>query len=158
MPLNPEHILLPFAPAALSPDPGWCLLHTPMMKLPGMGGSLLKASKQGVETHVIVLTDGALGGERDNLVKIRQQEAEAAAQLLGLTSLACWTESDRGLEQSEGLADRIAVAINSLAPASVFFSWADGNPSGSPRRWLCGMGRFAAGISGKRDWATGHCL
>ena len=27
----------------------------------GMGGSLLKASKHGVETHVIVLTDGALG-------------------------------------------------------------------------------------------------
>ena len=121
MSLNPEHILLPFAPAALSPGPWLVFAPHPDDETFGMGGSLLKASKQGVETHVIVLTDGALGGERDDLVQIRQQEAEAAAKLLGLASLACWTEPDRELEQSEGLADRIAASISRLAPASVFF-------------------------------------
>ena len=121
MPLNPEHILLPFAPAALSPGPWLVFAPHADDETFGMGGSLLKASKQGVETHVIVLTDGALGGERDDLVQIRQHEAEAAAQLLGLTSLACWTEPDRELEHSERLADRIAASISRLAPASVFF-------------------------------------
>ena len=121
MPLNPEHILLPFVPAALSPGPWLVFAPHADDETFGMGGSLLKASKQGVETHVIVLTDGALGGERDDLVQIRQQEAEAAAQLLGLTSLECWAEPDRELEHSEGLADRIAASISGLAPASVFF-------------------------------------
>jgi LmbE family N-acetylglucosaminyl deacetylase len=121
MPLNPEHILLPFAPADLPPGPWLVFAPHADDETFGMGGSLLKASKQGVETHVIVLTDGALGGERDDLVQIRRQEAEAAAQLLGLTSLECWSEPDRGLEQSAGLSNRIAEAIIGLAPVSVFF-------------------------------------
>jgi len=121
MPLNLEHILIPFAPAALPPGPWLVFAPHADDETFGMGGSLLKASKQGVETHVIVLTDGALGGEGEDLVQIRRQEAVAAAQLLGLTSLECWTEPDRGLEQSEGLADRIGAAISRLAPASVFF-------------------------------------
>ena len=121
MSLNPEHILLPFAPAELPPGPWLVFAPHADDETFGMGGSLLKASKQGVETHVIVLTDGALGGEREDLVQIRRQEAEAAAQLLGLTGLECWSEPDRGLEQSEGLAERIAAVITELAPASVFF-------------------------------------
>ena len=121
MPLNPEHILLPFAPASLPLGPWLVFAPHADDETFGMGGSLLKASKQGVETHVVVLTDGALGGEWDDLVQIRQQEAGAAAQLLGLTGLECWSEPDRRLEESDGLADRIAAAINRLAPASVFF-------------------------------------
>ena len=121
MPLNLEHILLPFAPAALPPGPWLVFAPHADDETFGMGGSLLKASKQGVETHVIVMTDGALGGERHELVQIREQEARAASRLLGLASLECWTEPDRGLEQSAGLAERIAVAISWLAPASVFF-------------------------------------
>ena len=121
MALNPEHILLPFKPAALPPGPWLVFAPHADDETFGMGGSLLKASKQGVETNVVVLTDGALGGERDGLVRIRQQEAEAAAQLLGLKGLECWGEPDRRLEKSEGLADRIAAAISRIAPASVFF-------------------------------------
>ena len=121
MPLNPEHILLPFAPAALPPGPWLVFAPHADDETFGMGGSLLKASKQGVATHVILLTDGALGGERDDLVQIRQQEAEAAAQMLGLEDLQCWNEPDRGLELSVGLSDRIAAAISSIEPASVFF-------------------------------------
>jgi len=121
MPLNLEHILVPFAPAALPRGPWLVFAPHADDETFGMGGSLLKASKNGVETHVIVLTDGALGGDRNDLVRIRQQEARAAAQMLGLRSLDCWTEPDRGLEQSDGLADRIAEAIIRLAPASVFF-------------------------------------
>ena len=121
MPLNPEHILLPFAPAALPPGPWLVFAPHADDETFGMGGSLLKASKQGIKTHVIVLTDGALGGERDDIVQIRRQEAGAAAQLLGLASLACWTEPDRRLEQSKGLAERVSGAISRLAPACVFF-------------------------------------
>jgi LmbE family N-acetylglucosaminyl deacetylase len=49
-----------------------------------------------------VLTDGALGGEHEGLVELRQQEVQQAAKLLGLSGLQCWSEPDRGLEQSQG--------------------------------------------------------
>ncbi len=87
----------------------------------GMGGSLLKAKKEDVETHLVVLTDGAFGGEREDLVKVREEEVNRAAQLLGIKSLHCWSEPDRGLDHNESLVGKITDTIRSLAPAAVFF-------------------------------------
>ena len=87
----------------------------------GMGGSLLKAKKEDVETHLVVLTDGAFGGEREDLVKVREEEVNRAAQLLGIKSLHCWSEPDRGLDHDESLVGKITDTIRSLAPAAVFF-------------------------------------
>ena len=87
----------------------------------GMGGSLLKAKKENVETHLVVLTDGAFGGEREDLVKVREEEVNRAAQLLGIKSLHCWSEPDRGLDHNESLVGKITDTIRSLAPAAVFF-------------------------------------
>ena len=121
MPLNPEHILLPFAPAVLPPEPWLVFAPHADDETFGMGGSLLKAKKQGFETHVVVLTDGALGGDREGLVHIRRREAEDAARMLGLSSLRCWSEPDRGLEYVVGLPEKIVNVITAIAPASVFF-------------------------------------
>jgi hypothetical protein len=46
MPLNPEHILVPFAPAALPPGPWLVFAPHADDETFGMGGSLLKASKK----------------------------------------------------------------------------------------------------------------
>jgi len=121
MSLNPEHTLLPFVSSELPPGPWLVFAPHADDETFGMGGSLLKAKKQGLETHVIVLTDGALGGNRKDLVHIRQQEAKAAAQILGLTGLQFWSEPARGLEHSEGLLEKIVGAITMVEPASVFF-------------------------------------
>ncbi len=119
--LNPEPVLIPFEASAL-PEGPW-LVFAPHAddETYGMGGSLLRAKAEGVETHLIVLTDGALGGDKENLVEIRQQEVREAAKLLGISSLQCWPEADRGLELSEGLDRRIATAIKETGPATVFF-------------------------------------
>ena len=87
----------------------------------GMGGSLLKASCQGVETHVVVLTDGALGGHRENLKSIRQREVKEAARILGLEGLHLWAEPDRSLSESDSLMRKIADLISEIQPKSVFF-------------------------------------
>ncbi len=87
----------------------------------GMGGSLLRARKEGVATHVIVFTDGALGGEGDDLIAVRQREVSEAGKLLGLHSLQCWNEPDRALEHSEDVAAKVVAAIEELSPAAVFF-------------------------------------
>jgi len=121
MPLNPEDVLLPFATSELPPGPWLVFAPHADDETFGMGGSLLKAKKQEVETHVIILTDGALGGDREDLVNIRRQEAKAAAGMLGLETLQLWSEPDRGLQYCEGLSDKIACLITEIEPASVFF-------------------------------------
>ncbi len=119
--LNPEHILIPFDVSSLPPGPWLVFAPHADDETFGMGGALLKAKREGIETHVVVLTDGALGGDRDDLVSIRQQEIERAGDLLGLTGLHFWSEPDRGLDSSEGLEARTQDAIAQLEPASVFF-------------------------------------
>ena len=97
MPLNPEHILLPFSPSKLPLGP-WLVFapHADDETL-GMGGSLLKANSQGIETHLVVMTDGALGSEQTEFVEVRWQEVQAVGELLGLNSLQGWSEPDRSL-------------------------------------------------------------
>jgi len=119
--LNPEHMLIPFQASQLLPGPWLVFAPHADDETFGMGGSLLKAKKEDVETHLVVLTDGAFGGEREDLVKVREEEVNRAAQLLGIKSLHCWSEPDRGLDHNESLVGKITDTIRSLAPAAVFF-------------------------------------
>jgi len=114
-------MLIPFQASQLPPGPWLVFAPHADDETFGMGGSLLKAKKENVETHLVVLTDGAFGGEREDLVKVREEEVNRAAQLLGIKSLHCWSEPDRGLDHNESLVGKITDTIRSLAPAAVFF-------------------------------------
>jgi len=87
----------------------------------GMGGTLAKAAHLGIATHLVVLTDGALGGNHSDLVHIRQQEVRIAARCLGIQSIRFIDEPDRGLVVSAALVQRLAALISELKPAAVFF-------------------------------------
>ncbi|MFL2875204.1 MAG: PIG-L deacetylase family protein [Pseudohongiellaceae bacterium] len=87
----------------------------------GMGGTLLKAKQQGIETHLVVFTDGAQGGEAADLVAIRRGEVERASRQLGFSSLQCWTEPDRGLLPRKGVIAKTTDIICDIKPATVFF-------------------------------------
>lgn len=119
--LNPEHVLLPYAVSELPAGPWLVFAPHADDETYGMGGALLRAKAAGIQTHVIVLTDGALGGEADDLVKIRRAEVEHAARELGLASLQCWDEPDRGLEPGAALVSKTSAAIASIGAATVFF-------------------------------------
>lgn len=119
--LHPEHRLIAFEPAALPPGPWLVFAPHADDETFGMGGSLLKAQAAGISTHVIVLTDGALGGDTENLVATRQREAREAMGMLGVSDIEFWPEPDRGLALSAGLVSRIADAIRTRGPLSVFF-------------------------------------
>lgn len=56
----------------------------------GMGGTLAKYAREGVEVHVVIATDGAAGSmaegfevAREQLAAVRAQELEAAVKILG---------------------------------------------------------------------------
>ena len=116
-----EHELIAFSTSELPAGPWLVFAPHADDETFGMGGTLLKAKQAGIATHVIVLTDGALGGDQDDLVSVRESEVEQAAAMLGLSSLAIWGEPDRGLQPSTELVGKVAEAIVSIAPASVFF-------------------------------------
>lgn len=86
-----------------------------------MGGCLLKASDEGIQTHLVVLTDGALGGSAADLIDVRHQEVQAAAKILGIDSVDSWQEPDRGLTPSDALIEKVEQKIRSVGAASVFF-------------------------------------
>lgn len=119
--LQPESALLPYSVSPLPPAPWLVFAPHADDETYGMGGALLQAKAAGLETHVIVLTDGALGGEANDLVAIRRAEVEQAARELGLASLSCWSEPDRGLRASPALVTKVVATLSDLKPGSVFF-------------------------------------
>ena len=86
-----------------------------------MGGALLKAAQSDIETHVIVLTDGSLGGDSADLVATRKREVQQVCEILSVNSLECWDEPDRGLKPTVQLVDKVKNTIAKLKPAVVFF-------------------------------------
>ncbi|MDG2422310.1 MAG: PIG-L family deacetylase [Gammaproteobacteria bacterium] len=118
---NQENILIPFHASPLPKGPWLVFAPHADDETFGMGGSLLKAKKEGIETHLVVLTDGSLGGDAENLVQIRSGEVKLAAELLGLKSLQCWSELDRSLDLTEQVLEKVVRAILDLSPATVFF-------------------------------------
>ncbi len=117
----PEHELIPFETAPLPPGPWLVFAPHADDETFGLGGCLLKASDEGVETHVVVVTDGALGGDADDLVARRRAEVRRAAELLGVRGLQCWSEPDRGLRVDARRTALFAEAIRELRPATVLF-------------------------------------
>ncbi len=119
--LNPEHCLIPYETSSLPPGPWLVFAPHGDDETYGMGGTLLKAQQSCIETHLIILTDGALGGDKDNLVELRQNEVAKACKLLGIKSTHNWQEPDRGLQLSDVLVAKTVDAIKQINAAAVFF-------------------------------------
>lgn len=120
-PVNQEHCFVPFSVSPLPAGPWLVFAPHADDETFGLGGCLLRAAAEGIAAHAVVMTDGALGGERDDLVAIRQREVQEAARYLQLDSLDCWQEPDRGLRFNAQLIGRIKDRIRAVQPASVFF-------------------------------------
>jgi len=116
-----EHHLIPYQVSAIPAGPWIVFAPHADDETFGMGGALLLAKDAGIETHVIVMTDGALGGDKDDLVAIRKAEVTAVCDYLGIESLQCWDQQDRNLQVSQQLIKRIKRRIDELRPAAVFF-------------------------------------
>ncbi|MEQ8952879.1 MAG: PIG-L deacetylase family protein, partial [Gammaproteobacteria bacterium] len=115
---------LDFIPFHVSPLPeGPWLVFAPHAddETFGMGGSLILAREQQIETHLVVLTDGALGGSAPDLVARRQQELASAVDYLGIRSCQCWDQPDRQLQPSPDLHSRAREAIQHCGARAVFF-------------------------------------
>ena len=119
--INQENTLIPFHAATL-PEGPW-LIFAPHAddETFGMGGTILKAKDEEIDTHLVVLTDGSQGGDELDLAEIRINEVRRAAGILGLKSLDCWSEPDRLLYPSDKLVKSTSAKLLEIKPATVFF-------------------------------------
>lgn len=123
--MTPEHQLVPYQTVDLPPGPWLVFAPHPDDETYGMGGSLLRAAEAGIDTHVAVMTDGALGGAEGSdtqaLVAARRREVAEATARLGVRSLEMFNEPDRGLAVTDAVIDQARRSIGDTQPGTVFF-------------------------------------
>ncbi|MDB5169835.1 MAG: LmbE family protein [Candidatus Saccharibacteria bacterium] len=87
----------------------------------GAGGTLAAFAKQGAEVHYLQLTDGGKGSSDPNMtsaeiIKIRQNEQQAACQAIGGTSVHFLNHPDGELEVTMALKEEIVKVIRTIKP------------------------------------------
>jgi LmbE family N-acetylglucosaminyl deacetylase len=87
----------------------------------GCGGTLVKYSRQGARIELLVMTDGARGGDP----RTRRSEQRRAAMLLGAHRVHWGGYRDTLLPSIRHLIDRMEKVIGSLAPDFIFVNYTD---------------------------------
>ena len=87
----------------------------------GMGGAIALATKAGAQVDVVIMTDGALGGDSSDIIEQREQEAQCAIEALGCRSVRFLHQPDRKLNVNETLITQISDLINEKDYSAVFF-------------------------------------
>lgn len=119
-----ENELLPYTTSEIPEGPWLVFAPHPDDETFGMGGCLLKARNQQLDTHVVFVTNGALGGDGDDkeaLIQKRIDEATLATNFLGVKTTHFFAEPDRGLQVCDRLMDKIESLLQELKPQSIFF-------------------------------------
>lgn len=123
--MTKENDLIPYATSPLPEGPWLVFAPHPDDETFGMGGSLFLAFQKDITTSVVVLTDGSRGGtepfDNRDLINRRIEEAQKAAQCLGVHTISFWKEKDRQLYVTPSLIAQVAEHIQTLCPATVFF-------------------------------------
>jgi bacillithiol biosynthesis deacetylase BshB1 len=88
------------------------------------GGTLIRAADQGHKTGILDLTAGELGSRGDR--ETRRQEAERAAELLGLMRRLNLGLPDAAIQNDQDSRIRLVEAIRELRPRTVILPYLDG--------------------------------
>jgi LmbE family N-acetylglucosaminyl deacetylase len=118
-----EDQIVPYADVSLPVEEGPWLVFAPHAddESFGMGGTLAKATETGIQVHFVIMTDGALGGQLENLAEIRKAEARSAAAMLGLEPPVFLNNRDRELKFNDETIHQVLGQIREINPAAVFF-------------------------------------
>ena len=112
-----EHALVPYqAAGSVAASSVLVLAPHPDDEVFGCGGAIAQHLESGCAVHVVVLTDGGVGGD----AATRAEECRQAAGVLGLGPPEFWNLPDRGLVASADLVLRLAACIGSRGADLVY--------------------------------------
>lgn len=99
-----------------------CFAHADDMEI-GAGGTIAKWAAAGREVHLLLLTNGDRGSQdptrdREELARIRVEEQEAAAAVLGLAGFRVLPNHDGELENTHEVRREVARAIRHIRPVT----------------------------------------
>lgn len=89
----------------------------------GLGGTLRRHIEQGDQVEVIFLTSGEKGSRTqspEELGPVREDEAEAAAKILGYRQLEFWRQPDGAVEATDELVARLVGKLNETKPELIY--------------------------------------
>ncbi len=122
--MHEEQHLIPYHTLDNLPGKNW-LIFAPHAddETFGMGGTLLLAKEQSINTSLVIMTNGILGlanQEKSLAAHIRCEEAKKAAHLLGIQRLIFLEEEDRGLSANAFIIKKIQALILQYKPDCIF--------------------------------------
>ncbi|MGE3164223.1 MAG: bacillithiol biosynthesis deacetylase BshB1 [Planctomycetota bacterium] len=129
-----------------------------------VGGTLLRAKREGLRTAVVDLTRGELSSRGDLVT--RAAETRRATEILALDHRENLELPDGAVRDSDPARARLADAIRRLRPRFVLAPWKeDLHPDHAGAGWLtertwylCGVGKFAAGTEPFRPRGLGFYM
>ena len=129
-----------------------CVVAHPDDECYAFGGALALASDEGVETHVICLTDGQAAKNRgkstsaEDLGRMRRAEFADSCRVLGVTHHETWDYQDARLEFADfsRAAGRIVAYIRRVRPNVVLTFGPDGSANTHPDHSMASLFTSAA--------------
>lgn len=125
IPFRDERSWIPYEATDLTGNRVLVMAPHPDDEALACGGSLILHGQKNDPVKVVVLTDGARGGascSRDaaERVELRQREALAAGEILGVSDIEFWGFPDRGLHCADGVLERLERSLADYAPTLIY--------------------------------------
>jgi N-acetylglucosamine malate deacetylase 1 len=89
----------------------------------GCGGTLRKHVTEGDSVRVVFLTSGEQGSRGrppHEIARVREQEARAAGEILGVASVEFWREPDGALWAGRAIVERLRTILHEWHPALIY--------------------------------------
>jgi LmbE family N-acetylglucosaminyl deacetylase len=89
----------------------------------GCGGAIREHLRRGARVRVVFLTSGEQGGHGRSpkeTIRIRESEAKAAANVLGVDGIEFWHEPDGALRATSGLVARLGDTLRQWRPQLIY--------------------------------------
>ncbi len=130
---NDVYPFIPFTVSSLPKGPALVFAPHPDDETFGLGGTILKMTDKGQIVTVVMMTDGAAGGDEE----VRKEELRKATQILGVSECHFFGAPDQGLVQSTANIYKIIQLVKKYRPANIFFpSPLEYHPDHRTTAWL----------------------